>query len=572
MASFLTGQLLAASRIVLVGLSLLMFHGQAAADVRIGTASSYPLSHEFSYLIDPTEKLTLQDLAQPAVQARFQLLRPTGPGANFGFNTSAIWLRITLDTAADAPRDWLLEVAYPPLDHLELFTPGPHGYVRQAAGDHLPFDSRVIAHRNHVLPVALAPGQSTLYLRIQSEGAVTAPVTLWQERALWRHDQLAYSGLSLYFGLLVGLLLYNLLLFASIRDRVYLLYVAFVTGMALFQVSLTGIGLQFLWPEQLLWNNYAPAVGSAMASTFGLLFARTFLSSAARTPWIDRLMLLEVAGFQLALVILLFVSYTVSNHMLQALVIAGVVTLMAAGAIGMRNDHPGARNFVISWTVLLFGVLVLVLHNMGALPSNWLTSNAVVFGSALEMVLLSFALADRMNVARRFKEQAQSRIAAGHALVEALSMSQDQLKATLKEREVILDNSIAGIAFLTPAGRLRWANPTMLEILGARGRKVDSMERFYLSREHYLEVGHAVAEAVKQGRVYETEMQIRRWDGSLVWITLSGKGVVLERNVQGTVWVVMDITRRKQLEEDLKAALSEHRHPAFVPTAPSEMA
>jgi PAS domain S-box-containing protein len=543
-----------------------------AADVRVGTAGSYPLSHEFSYLIDPSQKLTLDDIAQPATQARFRPLRPVGSGPNFGFDTAAIWLRVSLDAAAGAPRHWLLEVAYPPLDHLELYVPGPGGYTKQEAGDHLPFSSRAVAHRNHVLPVTLAPGESTLYLRIQSEGAVIAPVTLWQERALWDHDQLAYSGLSLYFGLLAGLLVYNLLLFASIRDRVYLLYVAFVAGMALFQLSLTGIGLQFLWPGQRSWNIYAPAVGSAMASTFALLFARTFLSSAVRTPLIDRLMLLEVAGFQLALAVMLFASYTWSNYMLQALVIAGVVTLMAAGAIGMRKDHPGARNFVIAWTVLLLGVLVLVLHNMGVLPSNQLTANAVVYGSALEMVLLSFALADRVNVARRFKEQAQSRIAAEQALVQALSTSQEQLKATLKEREVILDNSIAGIAFLTPLGRLRWANPTMLDMLGAKGRQVDSMERFYLSREHYLEVGHAVAEAVKQGRIYEAEMQIRRLDGRLIWISLSGKGVVLERNVQGTVWVVMDITRRKQLEEDLKAALAEHRHPGFVPTAPSEIA
>ena len=162
-----------------------------------------------------------------------------------------------------------------------------------------------------------------------------------------------------------------------------------------------------------------------------------------------------------------------------------------------------------------------LLHNMGALGSNFLTSNAVLFGSALEMVLLSFALADRINVARRFKEQAQSRIAAERALVEAMSVSQEQLRTSLKEREVILDNSIVGIAFLTPEGRFRWANPAMLDILGARGRHISSMERFYLTREQYLEIGHAVAEHVRRGEAYETELQIRQWDGTLIWISLS---------------------------------------------------
>lgn len=58
-----------------------------------------------------------------------------------------------------------------------------------------------------------------------------------------------------------------------------------------------------------------------------------------------------------------------------------------------------------------------------------------------------------------------------------------------------------------------------------------------------------MADPVEQGRSYETEMQIRRWNGVLIWIPLSGKGAVLERNVHGTAGVVMDITRRKQLAE-----------------------
>ena len=95
----------------------------------------------------------------------------------------------------------------------------------------------------------------------------------------------------------------------------------------------------------------------------------------------------------------------------------------------------------------------------------------------------------------------------------------------------------------------------MLDILGSRGRPIGSMERFYLSREQYLEVGHAVAEHVRRGAVYQTEIQIRQWDGTLIWISLSGKGVTLDGQVRGTVWVIMDITRRKQLEDELRAAL-----------------
>ncbi len=159
----------------------------------------------------------------------------TGHGANFGFTSSAIWLRVQLKAAPSAAADWLLELAYPPLDRVDLFAPGAgSAYQQQTGGDLLPFATRAIPHRNHVLPVRLVPGaQSVIYLRLQSEGTVVAPVTLWRPAALWQHDQAAYSVLSLYFGLLIGLLFYNLLLFVSVRDVGYLIYVAFVASMAL---------------------------------------------------------------------------------------------------------------------------------------------------------------------------------------------------------------------------------------------------------------------------------------------------------------------------------------------------
>jgi hypothetical protein len=66
---------------------------------------------------------------------------------------------------------------------------------------------------------------------------------------------------ALYFGLLGGLLLYNLLLFVSVRDRAYLVYVGFVAAMGLGQAALNGLGAQFLWPDWTWWNGVSVPAG-----------------------------------------------------------------------------------------------------------------------------------------------------------------------------------------------------------------------------------------------------------------------------------------------------------------------
>jgi len=532
---------------------------QTAGELTLGAEDSYPLARAFTFLEDKSGQLKLGEILTPAAQAEFRPVPQAGPGANFGLTRSAIWLRVKFTTSPATPADWLLEVAYPPLDQLELYTPRPGGgYEKQVGGDRYSFASRVVPHRNHVLPVRLFPGrEATIYLRLESEGTVSAPATLWRPAALWQHDQATYAALSVYFGLLIGLLLYNLLLFTSVRDVGYLIYVGFVAAMGLGQAALTGLGAQFLWPQWTWWNGVSPPAGMTTAAILGLLFARNFLSSAVRLPRVDKFMRAQLVGWVLALLAALTLPYAVSTWMVTLLAVLSVATMVAVGYISIRREFAGAVPFFTAWAVLLLGVAALALHNTGVLPSNPVTSNALLIGSALEMVLLSFALADRINVARRFKEQAQARIAAEHAMVEALSQSQERLRLVLEEREIILQSSIVGIAFLTPEGRFRWANKAMLDIFGAPAQAGTSMEPYYLSREHYLRTGGEVAACVARGEVYETELQMRRADGTPIWVSLSGKAVSRRDLGQGTVWVIMNITQRKQLEEQLQKTSSE---------------
>lgn len=136
---------------------------------------------------------------------------------------------------------------------------------------------------------------------------------------------------------------------------------------------------------------------------------------------------------------------------------------------------------------------------------------------------------------------------------------EEKLTTTLEERETILESSIVGIAFLTPSGRMRWANRAMLEIFGADGHGPlpQTLEAVYSSREEYLRVGGEVAQAIARGDAYQTELQMRRLDGSLLWVSLSGKAVNQSNLSQGTVWVMMDISRRKELEVALQRTSSE---------------
>ncbi|MDO9570917.1 MAG: PAS domain S-box protein [Hydrogenophaga sp.] len=137
---------------------------------------------------------------------------------------------------------------------------------------------------------------------------------------------------------------------------------------------------------------------------------------------------------------------------------------------------------------------------------------------------------------------------------------EQQLAATLQERETILNSSVVGIVFLTAAGRFRWANPAMLALFrNDPAQPLHSMEQVYTSREQYLRVGGDVAAAIARGEVYRAELPMRRLDNQPIWVSLSGQAVSPRDLGEGTVWTVLDITERKQAEEDTRHALAQQK-------------
>jgi signal transduction histidine kinase/DNA-binding response OmpR family regulator len=56
----------------------------------------------------------------------------------------------------------------------------------------------------------------------------------------------------------------------------------------------------------------------------------------------------------------------------------------------------------------MFGTSLYILRAFGILPNNFITAYSMQIGSALEVILLSLALADRINIIREEKEEAQS--------------------------------------------------------------------------------------------------------------------------------------------------------------------
>ncbi|MBQ53753.1 MAG: hybrid sensor histidine kinase/response regulator [Pseudomonadaceae bacterium] len=411
----------------------------ASAVVFDETTQSLTLGPQISVFEDVRGELKIDDIDSPAMAGSFRAHDKNV--LNAGYSRSVFWLRIDLDYQPQKvvrDRTWLLELAYPPLDHVDLYGRDEQGgySLLQRSGDALPFSSRQIKQHNYLYALHLPAGESTrYYLRVESQGSIQVPLTLWSTTAFIESQPEHIYVLGIIYGVLLVMMIYNLFIFFSVRDVSYLYYILYIASFGMYQVSVNGAGVQYLWPDNPWWANISTPLLIGSAVLFGSEFARSFLQTRLHSRWVDRcLMTMMLAGAGV-MFIALTNSYALSLRLATGLSLVFIVVIFAAGIIAGLRGMRVARYFIVAWSTFLIGGMVNTLMVLGFLPNVFLTMYASQIGSALEVALLSLALADRINTLKeeraRILQQSTSQLAALNSQLATSNRLKDEFLATV---------------------------------------------------------------------------------------------------------------------------------------------
>ena len=352
---------------------------------------------------------------------------------NRGFSDGVFWLKVPV---SQRPVNRVLEISYPLLDVVSLhWEIGGRIVETHHTGDTRPFDSRPIVHRNFVFLVPSLTEPVTAWIRIRTQGSVQIPVSVTSSAEFLAHEQISFGWQAMFVGIVFSLALYNLFLFAIVRHTTYLWYVLAVITTGLVQLNFNGLLFQWLWSDAPKVNDYFTVPIVAIALVFALTFTMKFLSIRRYSLWSYRLLqVLRLVG--VTMVIYGFVgAYQSGIAMVSALAALVTITAWCIGVLVWRKGQVLAGFYVLAWTPLLVGHLVLAISKLGWIPRSGFTELAPQAGVAMEVILLSFALAYRINLERQRRQQAQE-----HAL-EVQQQANLTLESRVQERTLELEKA-----------------------------------------------------------------------------------------------------------------------------------
>jgi signal transduction histidine kinase/DNA-binding response OmpR family regulator len=415
---------------------------------------------------------------------------------SLGYLSDPAWFRIR---RASKHGDDVIAVLGPANDLVEVFdVMGGEVVGRCATGDNVPPALRFpLPVPNRFPTCPLAPhAESDTYVRLGGDSPVQAAMLTAKRDAFIEYVVVDLVAQSAYFAILGALFLYNLFVYVGTLKREYLAYCAFVAAFGLLQACLTGL-LPLWWPG--LGGhavNLAAGVGVVLSIAAGMTFAFVFLDGGflgdSRSERVGRVLLACVGALTLALI---SVGYHLVRKVMPPFIVLGAGWTIVEGVRVAWRGERNAKFFLFAWSWAMAGTILNALRIAGHVPTNAFTSYAIQIGSVIEMLLLSFALADRMKQlqgeATRNAEVAAANAELARAATARVLDEQERANAELKRLDKLKDEFLAntshelrtplnGVIGLTEAvlqaeATLADASKQRLDLVLKSGRRLSSL-------------------------------------------------------------------------------------------------
>lgn len=359
---------------------------------------------QLGYRRDATQKLTLAEVQELKFPIHHSKDAP-----NIGFDRAAHWLKVELTNQTEYP-EWLLEVAYAPLDQIDFYVAGSDStLIHKTSGDHFPIAQRDLPHRHPIFSFSILPGQSkTIYLRVQSISSVQVPLTFWHRDAFLKTSYNIQILNGLFYGAMFLMILYQLFLFVSVRDKRTFYYVltllAMVNVMAFFQ----GYSFLYGYPKNPGFNDILAMITGPAFVVCSTLLTRAFLNVRHFSKLLDNLLIGNMlADLGVALLMVIYFRKISFQYHYYLIFLHCLLALICAGYCLYKNYKP-ARYYLIAWFTPMVAAGIFTMSSVGLMP-GYLSTNYIglMAGCILQMLFISLALGDRWRALEKENQHAK---------------------------------------------------------------------------------------------------------------------------------------------------------------------
>ena len=467
------------------------------------------------------------------------------------------WLKGKIANTSDRPTEFILELDFPHINSVEFYLVANNNNQwetihAKTVSDYERIQLRDIPYRNYLLRYAMpAHSNYDIYIKVKSSIVFVMPIGIWDEQTLLNNMQEFSIFNGIFLGCMLGMILYNLFLFASTRDEGFGWYVLFLLFSTAFLFVERGIGAYYLPSYNPEWVFRFTIADAFLVVGLAAHFASVYLDLKNRYPKYNRALMTGVyLNYVLAAVFLIY------PQLWMIFMVVSFVIIMGGSAFftGLMLWSKGlviAKYYSLAWFAVILGGIVHAFVGLGLIDANVITKNSMQVAYMLEAVLFSFGLAYRIKTLAEEKNQARE-----EALVVHARATKEKLISEGKTKARTQFFASMSHEFRTPLTAILGYSDMASNQSLSDSKRLEYVKTISHSAQHMLQL---INDVLDLSKIEAQKLEVEQIETQLIplceevknvlWILADKKGIEFKLDYQFPLpeSIVTDPTRIKQV-------------------------
>ncbi|MGJ0342851.1 hypothetical protein NG769_10305 [Aliarcobacter cryaerophilus] len=397
---------------------------------------SFNENFEISYLKDSSNELNIQEVSN---SNDFQ---KHSNKFSLGYLKDTIWIKVDLKNKS-SNEDFILSLNehFYEKANIHYFDESENLWKTLKNGVFTPIKERNIETSKLAFNFKIQQNSSqTIFVELKAKYPYFGNIAVYSKDYFFASRILNIdSFFILQFGILLIIIIFNLFLWLSLKEKVYIYYVGYAFFALIYLINISGLLIYFDLQHYMYKLHFSASLCIIFLSLFSIEYfeAKRYFKASVFVIKILILLLFVFAFMMVA------VSYSPWNNFMNHIITLILITLIVSSIKIYKKGQYFLKYYIFAISIYFTSVIIFILFLMGIIEYNYFNRYAYIYCLSLEIIVFALILSNRYNIIKNEQIKTQNELISlqinqNKLLENEVEKKTLKLTKLVKERELLV--------------------------------------------------------------------------------------------------------------------------------------
>ncbi|WNL30744.1 7TM diverse intracellular signaling domain-containing protein [Aliarcobacter cryaerophilus] len=391
---------------------------------------------EISYLKDSSNELNIEEIAN---SNDFQ---KNSNKFSFGYLPDTIWIKIDLKNKS-SKEDFILSINehFYEQANLYYFDDSKKLWKISKNGVFKPINKRDIQTSKLAFNFKIQQNNSqTIFIELKGKYPYFGNIAVYSKDYFFTSKLLNIDSFFIFqFGILFIIIVFNLFLWLSLKEKVYIYYVGYTFFALVYLINISGFLIYFDLQQYMYKLHFSVSLCIIFLALFSIEYfeAKKYFKASVLVLKILILLLFVFAFMMIA------ISYSPWNNYMNHIITLILITLIISSIKIYKKGQYFLKYYIFAISIYFTSVIIFILFLTGVLEYNYFNRYSYLYSLCLEIIVFALILSNRYNIIKNEQIKTQNELISlqinqNKLLENEVEKKTLKLTKLVKERELLV--------------------------------------------------------------------------------------------------------------------------------------